>query len=175
MLLLGDAACLRAKGWLAERLIERAFEAHLRDGRPHRPWRFADFHPVARLDAPRVRARRIVLSGAAGSSMAFGLGHVDGTALPGRPGACALAGHRDSWAAFLEQLRPGDELRLVTWSGTRVYRVSTTEVVSKDRAELLDDDGGSRLTLVTCYPFSGLLRSPWRYVVRCAAATGAHE
>jgi hypothetical protein len=41
--------------------------------------------------------------------------------------------------------------------------------VVRDDASGLDpeDNGptGARLALVTCYPFNGVLRSPWRYVV----------
>jgi sortase A len=125
---------------------------------------------VARLSFPRLGVQRTVLSGAAGSSLAFGLGHVSGTALPGEPGNCGIAGHRDSWASFLRDLRIGDDVRLETRAGSKEYRVAGIDVVPKERAAVLDPTAGRRLTLVTCWPFTGLLHSPWRYVVTCEAS-----
>ena len=52
LVLLTDQAYHRAKGWLAVRLVARAWALHLDDGREHRPWPWADFHPVARIEVP---------------------------------------------------------------------------------------------------------------------------
>jgi sortase A len=168
--LLGQQAWLWGKAALAERLIERAFDAHLDDGRVHLPWRWADTWPVARLEVPRLGVRRIVLTGASGSTLAFGPGHVDGTALPNRSGNSAVAGHRDSWFAFLRELDRGDRVVLTTHDEVRVYTVVETAVRSMWDVEVLEPSAGRRLTLITCYPFDGPPRSPWRYVV-----TGAEE
>ncbi len=81
--LLGGQIYLRAKAALAAVLIDRAWEAHLADGREHRPWPWADLRPVARLEVPRLGVRRAILSGASGQSLAFGLAHVSGPGLPG--------------------------------------------------------------------------------------------
>jgi sortase A len=165
IVLLGGQAWLRAKAVLAAVLIDRAWAAHLEDGREHRPWPWADLHPVARIDIPRLGVRRAVLSGASGPSLAFGLSHVSGTALPGEPGNIAIAGHRDSWAAFMRDLRPGDEIRLETRSAGQRYTVRDLEVLPQGRIDVVDRAGEDRLTLITCYPFGGLLRSRWRLVI----------
>jgi sortase A len=166
-MLLGQQAWLAAKARLAEHLIDQAFASHLLDGKAHRPWSWADTHPVGRLEIPRLGVRRTVLAGASGSSLAFGPGHVDGTAVPNGRGNSVVAGHRDSWFAFLEQLRVGDEVVVTTREGVRRYRVTKTDVHSMwdiDVAAATDD---TRLTLVTCYPFGGLVGSTNRYVVTC--------
>lgn len=163
--LLAPSVALAAKAWLAERLIDRALDAHLEDGATHRPWGWADTWPVARLEVPRLRIRRPVLEGATGNVLAFGLGHVHGTAAPGGPGNAVVAGHRDGPAAFLRNVRAGDEIRLVSPRGTTAYRIVSTAVVPKDAVGVLAPSTDARLTLVTCWPFSGLRRSPWRYVV----------
>jgi len=168
--LLGGQAYLKAKAGLAAVLIDRAWEAQLTDGRAHRPWPWADMHPVARLEVPRIGLRRAVLSGASGPSLAFGLAHLSGSALPGEPGNVVLAGHRDTWAAFMRDLLPGDEVRLRTRSGLRRYAVRSLAILPRERTDVLDPAGEDRLTLVTCYPFGGLLRSPWRLVVVCGAS-----
>ena len=68
--LLGERAWMEAKACLATRLIDRSLRAHLRDGRVHRPWSWADTHPVARLEAPRlgIREHRAFLRWVAGNA-----------------------------------------------------------------------------------------------------------
>ena len=163
--LLARAGWVKAKGAVGEVLIRRALAATLEDGKPRPPWSWADMHPIARLTVPRLGVERPVLSNASGPAMAFGIGHVDGTAEPAAAGTCVLAGHRDSWAEFLADLREDDRI-LVEVPGRRaVYRVASTSVVRYDDGRVLRGDG-DRLTLVTCWPFRGWLRSPWRFVVR---------
>jgi len=164
-LLLTEQGWLRAKAAVAEVLIDRAFVAHLHDGEAHRPWSWADMHPIARLDAPRLGVHRVVLSGATGSSLAFGAGHIDGTSAPNGIGNCALAGHRDSWFSFLEQLRVGDVLILRSHDGATRYLVHELIVAHRSDTELLEPTDSRQLTLITCYPFGGLTRSDLRYVV----------
>ena len=168
--LLSEQTYLGIKAVVAEFLIRRAWGVELEDGRPHRPWPWADMHPVAQLEVPRIGVRRTILAGASGSTLAFGLGHLSGTALPGERGNCAIAGHRDTRAAFLRELRPGDGVVIESLSGQRHYRVTGVTIVTKEQVQVLDPIDDARLTLITCYPFSGLLRSPWRYVVTCEAA-----
>ena len=163
--LLAEQAWLTAKAQLAEVLIRRAFAAHLRDGAPHRPWNWADMHPVAQLEVPRLGVLRTVLSGASGSSLAFGPGHVDGTAAPNAAGNCALAGHRDGSFAFLHDLRMGDHLTLRTRAGSMRYEVRDLLVAEMGDVALLQPTEEPRVTLITCYPFHGLSRSDLRYVV----------
>jgi sortase A len=168
-LLLGRRVYMEVKALAAQRLIDRAFAAHLVDGRPHRPWSWADTYPIARLELDRLQVRRSVLAGASGSSLAFGAGHVDGTAWPNSPGNCVLAGHRDRAFAFLETLRPGDLLRLRTPGAVREYVVRGVDIVPRSDIRALQPADTDHLTLVTCYPFRDLLRSSWRYVVTAEA------
>ena len=168
----GREAWLWGKGLLAERLIASAWASTLKDGAAHRPWSWADFHPVAKLLAPRLDVERAVLSQSAGSALAFGLGHVAGSARPGSSGAVVLAGHRDTWGAFLQRLRPGDLLVLETAGTTRSYRVSDLEVVHERDLETLEDGREDGLAILTCYPFAALRRGPWRYVVRARPLPG---
>ena len=169
--LLARAAYVRAKGAVGVALIDRALARTLEDGAPRAPWSWADMHPVARLTVPRLGIARAVLSNASGGALAFALGHVDGTAEPAANGNCVIAGHRDSWASFLERLRPGDEIVVTTAAGAAGYRVASAEVVPGDAVRVLAPTAGDRLTLLTCWPFRGWLHSPWRYVVVCERVT----
>lgn len=156
---------MAVKAHLASRMIHRAYAAHLEDGRAHRPWRWADTHPLARLRFPRLDVERIVLAGAGGSSLAFGPGHLHGSAPLGGPGNAVVAGHRDSWFAFLRRVEVGDLIELETRDGSRRYRVAATEVRSMWDPDVTADDGGERLTLLTCYPFDALGEGERRWVV----------
>jgi sortase A len=168
LLLLGGQGWLKVKAAVAGVLIDRAFAAHLEDGRPHKPWPWADMHPIAQLEVPRHDVRRLILSGASGSSMAFGPGHIDGTSPPDGPGNCVLAGHRDSWFAFLRHLKRGDEILLKAPSMNRRYRVEGTLVTSMMDGSVLEPTESPQLTLVTCWPFFSLRSSELRYVVLCS-------
>ncbi len=173
--LLGRDGYLQLKGLLATELVDVALAAHLADGQDHTPWQWADFQPVARLFAPRLGVSLPVLVGSMGQTMAFGLGHVGGTAYPGQDDNMVLAGHRDSWASFMSGLRHGDLLVVEFAGGQRSYRVQYTSVVDQSTTEVLAQGGTSLLTLVTCYPFGGLLPSPERFVVTAAPVAGGRR
>lgn len=162
-LLFGRHGFLRGKAMVAEHLVARAFQSHLEDGQQHRPWEWADMAPIARLEVDRLELARYVLNSASGSSMAFGVGHIDGTAALNTPGNAVLAGHRDTWMEFLQRLRPGDGMRVVTAATTQDYVLVHTNVVHESDTTVLEPTADQRITLVTCYPFDGWTRSPWRF------------
>lgn len=169
-LMLGREGYLELKGAVAGELIAAAVSAHLCDGAVHRPWRWADFQPQGRLYVPRLGVERPVLTGAAGQAMAFGLAHVAGSALPGEADNIVLSGHRDTWAAFLSRLRTDDLLVLEFHGGRQIYRVQETAVVPRSATAVLIRAGNPCLTLITCYPFGGLLPSSERFVLRAVPA-----
>ena len=100
----GRAAWIDVKARLAQELVRRAWRA-ARDGTGEpRPWPWADTWPVARLIVASRGVDLLVLAGASGRTLAFGPGHVTGTALPGEPGNAVVSGHRDTHFAFLREL-----------------------------------------------------------------------
>jgi sortase A len=125
---------------------------------------------VARLQAPGLGIARIVLAGTSGRTLAFGPGHMDGTAAPGTPGHAILSGHRDTHFRFLKDLKQGDALRVQRPDGGwQDYRVIGAEVIDARQARLAPDDGRPVLSLVTCYPFDAIAPGgPLRYVVTAA-------
>lgn len=171
----GHGAWILAKAELAQVLLERAWQKTLAGGTRVRPWPWADTYPVARLRAPGQDDAEIVLAGATGEALAFGPGHLAGSAPPGAAGNTVLAGHRDTHFEFLRELEPGDLVELATADG-RVHRyaVESAEVLHETETEVLEGDDGpnaeKRLTLVTCWPFDALVPGgPLRWVVRARA------
>lgn len=175
--LLGQAGVVHAKAWLAQVLLEQAWQRSLEAPQGHvalRPWPWADSHPVGRLRVPGLGVDQIVLAGASGRSMAFGPAHLDGSAAPGAAGHSLLFGHRDTHFRFLQALALGDALRVQGRDGLwRDYRVADLQVVDAREAQLLPSDGAARLSLVTCYPFDSIdPGGPLRYVVHAVAVSG---
>ena len=163
----GHGAYLYAKAQLAQVLLQRAWENARTTGAAAKPWPWADTHPVARLTAPGQDADVLVLAGASGRTLAFGPGHLDGSALPGDPGNAVITAHRDTHFRFLRQVAPGDEVNVDRSDGTtRRFRIRTTYVADERDLRLPRDTVVPTLTLVTCYPFDALdPGGPLRYVV----------
>jgi sortase A len=170
---LAQGSWIFGKAALAQVLLRRAWAAARAGDQHARPWPWADTWPVARLLDRARGVDLVVLEGAAGASLAFGPGHIAGSAAPGMPGNIALAGHRDTHFRFLEQLQPGESLWLEPARGAaQRYQVESAAIVDQADTRLLEaqQDG---LTLVTCYPFDAPVPGgPLRYVVRARPAAG---
>ncbi|MCZ6511607.1 MAG: class GN sortase [Alphaproteobacteria bacterium] len=163
------AGWIHAKAVLAQVLLERSWQARLNGAEEGaaKPWPWADTTPVARLQVPRLEVDQIVLAGASGRSLAFGPGHLTGTALPGERGNSVITGHRDTHFNFIGELRIGDTFRVQRPDGTWArYRVSGGEVVDARTAQLVNTPDRLVVTLVTCWPFDSRdYNQPWRYAV----------
>jgi sortase A len=122
--------------------------------------------PIGRLTIPSVGISAIVLEGDDGGTLNVAPGHIPGTALPGRNGNVAIAGHRDTFFRNLETIRLGDSIQLRTLRGTFVYKVDSTHVVDPSRTDVLLPSSVPTLTLVTCYPFHFVGSAPKRFIVQ---------
>ena len=170
---LADGAYIHAKANLAQWLIGNAWQqsqaAHgdlSTDGRAIKPWPWADTWPVARLQYDKGQQDLYILAGAQGNSLAFGPGHLYGSATPGTLGVSVVGGHRDTHFAFLEELKPGDVLSVTPLNGkTQQYVIAHAEIADSMAGPLLAAPYSSQLILVTCYPFDALTSGPMRYVV----------
>lgn len=162
-----QSAYIHAKARLAQFLIQDAWAETIAKGKEVKPWWWADTWPVARMRVPRLDVELYVLAGASGRTLAFGPGHLYGTATPGAVGNSVIAAHRDTHFAFLKDLRKGDEVIVETPTQThRRYIVSEARVVHEQDVDVLKHDRAARLTLVTCYPFEAIMpNGPLRYVV----------
>lgn len=167
---IADGLAIPAKARLAQVLLDRAWQRARAGETGVKPWPWADTWPVARLSAPRLGTHAYVLADASGRSLAFGPGHVAGTAPPGAAGNSVIAAHRDTHFRFLRDVALGDAIVLDTPDGAqRLYRVADLRVVDSRRARVAPSDTAT-LTLVTCYPFDAVLPGgPLRYVVTAHA------
>ncbi len=170
----GQGSYIHAKAWLAQALMGRAWARTLDGEREVKPWPWADTWPVARLLVARHDVDLFVLAGANGRTIAFGPGHVFGTPRPGEAGNSVIGGHRDTHLAFLRDLEAGAEMVVERPDGARRrYRVDEARVLDKRDVWVLEDDGPTRLTLITCYPFDALRAGGrLRYVVTASPMDG---
>ena len=93
----------------------------------------------------------------------LGIGHYEGTAMPGQVGNFALAGHRTTYNKpfnRVEELQTGDALVVQTADSWFVYKVSSTEIVNPDQIDVLAPvprrpeaaPTEAVMTLTTCHP-----------------------
>ena len=164
---IGKGITIRARAQLAQVLMRDAWERTLAGERQVKPWPWADTWPVARLSVPEQKIDLYILAGANGRIIAFGPGHMFGTALPGEKGNSVIGGHRDTHLAFLRDVKRGTELEVQRSDGAwRRYRVKAAEVLDQAETWVTRQSGWTRMTLITCYPFDALQAGgPLHYVV----------
>ena len=169
----GEAAHIHAKAWLGQRLIERAWQKLQRGEEAARPWPWADTWPVARIEVPAHGVNLFVLAGSTGRTLAWGPGHLAGTAPVGAPGNSVVGGHRDTHFAFLRDVEIGADIRTEDSEGrVRRYRVVESFVTHDRDTAVLAPTPGARLTLVTCWPFDAPLPGgTQRFVVVAESAS----
>lgn len=175
--LCGRALYMHAKAELAGILIRRAWNESIQLGKAHKPWPWADTHPIARLQIPRLGYDEIVLEGATARTLAFGPARLMSGAGMGEAGNLVFAGHRTSWFRRLEGIAAGDEIHVEWFDGRgglheRTYTVSAIRVMEPGDVPWLAPTADDVLTLITCYPFGNGPTSPQRFIVRAEPAGG---
>jgi sortase A len=136
----------------------------LRSGYPSRTV-VKDGDVLGRIEIPRLGMSVAVLEGATSQTLRLGVGHIEGTALPGELGNIGIAGHRDTYFRDLKDIRASDEIHIQAASGLTRYEVDWIQITAPSDGGIVAPTTGSSLTLVTCYPFHFIGAAPERYVV----------
>src|SRR5260370_9952325 len=121
---------------------------------------------LGRLRIPRLNVAAMVREGADTGTLSRAVGHIPGTALPGKAGNVALAGHRDTFFRALRNIRKDDAIEFETENGTYRYLVEFTKIVGPKDVGVLSAGGWRGLTLVTCYAFFYVVSARMRFIVR---------
>ena len=119
-----------------------------------------------RIEVPRINLSAVAQEGVDTRTLRRAVGHIPGTAWPGKRGNAAFAAHRDTFFRPLKGVRPGDEVIVTTPEGVYRYAVTGTRVVEPTDVSVLDPTSATTLTLVTCYPFDYIGNAPQRFIVR---------
>ena len=112
---------------------------------------------LARIEIPAIGVDDIVVAGVTKGDLQKGPGHFPDTPIPGQLGNSAIAGHRTTYGQpfrNVDDLVPGDEIRVTTLNGLFVYSVTGQEIVSPSDYEVVatTDPAAANLTLVSCHP-----------------------
>jgi len=158
--LFGHGTYMQVKAWLAQVLIEQAWQEALKSPSTKvKPWYYADSYVTAKLDWPSHNKTLSVLAGASGRNLAFApsqflpAGELGGKEFGNEKGAL-IAGHNDTHFAFLQHAKVGEAFTLQLQSGViQNYKVTGIEVIHQSQNTFLQTPG---LYLLTCYPFDSL-------------------
>jgi sortase A len=120
---------------------------------------------LGRIEIPRIGMSVMVLQGTTSRTLRLGVGHINGTALPGESGNIGIAGHRDTFFRGLKDVHREDEILLQTNAGIIKYEVDWIQITAPGDGGVVSLATESGLTLVTCYPFHYIGAAPERFVV----------
>jgi sortase A len=120
---------------------------------------------LGRIDIPRIGLSVAIIQGTSSRMLRLGVGHIEGTPVPGETGNSGIAGHRDTFFRGLKDVHPNDDIQLLTMAGVAHYQVEWVKIVAPDDVSVLAPSEESTLTLVTCYPFYLVGSAPKRFVV----------
>jgi LPXTG-site transpeptidase (sortase) family protein len=123
---------------------------------------------VARIAVPRLRFEAAVREGVDENTLAYGPGHVPGTALPGDESSreqTVIAVARDVACSFATKLALGDRVELRTPFGLRTYRVVERRTLKADELKIAAG-GPPALTFLAPYPSDSIGPAPLRLEVR---------
>lgn len=121
--------------------------------------------PLGIISIPKIGVQRVIVAGVSKEDLKKGPGHYPSTPMPGQAGNAGIAGHRTTYGApfnRIDELRPGDEVKVATPQGEFTYEVIPAPrepadgqawySVTPDRVDVLDDMGDNRITLTACHP-----------------------
>ncbi|KZE37873.1 sortase [Bhargavaea cecembensis] len=120
---------------------------------------------IGELIIPKLEAKLPIYHGTAEEELAKGVGHFDGSVLPGENDNSVLSGHRDTVFRKLGEVGIGDLLVVQTSAGEFTYKVKKVRIVDKDDRTVIVPKPKAVLTVSTCYPFDFIGASPERYVL----------
>jgi sortase A len=111
--------------------------------------------------------------------MKYGLGYLEGSAIPGEKGNTVISGHRVSSIGkhpfrHLDKLQEGDVVTVEVGEEIFSYEVFDMFIVSKEEVWVLQPvrEEAHLLTLITCDPVISAGARPDRLIVRARTVTG---
>ena len=149
----------------AELILERQIHAQERNEADLSRPEAKEGDILGRIEIPRIGVSVVVLEGTTAQTLQHGVGHIEGTALPGEAGNVGIAGHRDTYFRALKDIRANDEIQIQTAVGITTYEVDWIQITAPGDAGIVSHTNVSALTLVTCYPFHYIGAAPERFVV----------
>ena len=120
---------------------------------------------IGKIDIPALSQSLPIYQGTNDAQLKMGVGHFEGSVLPGVTDNSVLAGHRDSVFSNLGKLKIGDLIFVDTAAGKFTYKIFHFRIVMADDRTVIVPTKTAVLTLSTCYPFRYFGNAPKRYIV----------
>lgn len=108
------------------------------------------------IEIESVNLKNVIVESTDKSYLNHHVCHFENTAMPGKDGNFALAGHSSTYyynQVFNEvhKVKVGDKIKITTVDDEFVYTITETRVVESDEIDVLDQDMSKKeITLVTC-------------------------
>lgn len=106
--------------------------------------------PKAGIAISKLRLDAVIVEERVKSDLNRGPMHLAGTGLPGRPGNCCIAAHKEKWFRGLWDLKPGDKVAIYTWTRRYVYTITGKKIVKYTDLSVLRRTRKPTITLITC-------------------------
>ncbi|MCP3739278.1 class D sortase [Rossellomorea sp. BNER] len=120
---------------------------------------------IGMLTIPKLEQSLAIYHGVNEDELEKGVGHYQGSVLPGENDNSVLSGHRDTVFRQLGEVKIGDELVVTTDAGEFTYKVQKIRIVAPDDRTIVVPKPRATLTVSTCYPFRFIGPAPERYVL----------
>ncbi|HEX7405594.1 MAG TPA: class D sortase [Candidatus Nanopelagicaceae bacterium] len=120
---------------------------------------------IGTISIPALKKTLPIYQGTENSQLEKGVGHYEGSVLPGQKDNSVLAGHRDGVFAQFGKLKLGDLVLINTADGKFIYKISRFRIVGENDRTVIVPTKTAVLTLSTCYPFFYIGNAPKRYIV----------
>ena len=117
------------------------------------------------LTIPKLERSLPILEGTSQEVLKLGVGHFEGSVLPGEHNNSVLSGHRDTVFRGLGDVGVNDELIVETKAGQFLYKIRKVRIVDQNDRTVIVPKPKSTLTVTTCYPFGFIGNAPKRYVL----------
>lgn len=111
---------------------------------------------IVRIRIPAINVDAPVVQGDNWESLKNGVGLNPYSAELGKSGNIILSGHNDIFGQVfrdLEQLKPGDEVIILTEKMTYTYTVQGTQIVQPNQVEVMAQTSDTTITLISCFPY----------------------
>lgn len=106
-----------------------------------------------------------IYEGTEEEQLALGVGHFEGSVLPGITDNSVLSGHRTTVFNRLGELNEGETIIIGTEAGVFTYQIREFQIVPRTSREIIVPTETAVLTLTTCYPFNSPFRTTDAFIV----------
>lgn len=141
------------------------FPVHMRPSAVYASIKIKRGDYLGSITIPVLKSTLPIYEGTEDAQLKMGVGHFEGSVLPGLADNSVLSGHRDSVFSQLGKLKVGEFITVETVAGKFTYKISGFRIVGANDRTVIVPTKTAVLTLTTCYPFRYIGNAPQRFIV----------